>query len=118
MSWERECFVNLIYNPNRLPVFLFRELILNHNLLRVLPFEIGKLFHLHTLGLHGNPLNKDVMSLYSESSGTLKLLSYMLDNLSGEWGMICLSAESSTSSLNENDWNWGDMSQTLSRGIF
>lgn len=64
--------------------FASRELILNHNLLRVLPFEIGKLFHLHTLGLHGNPLNKDVMSLYSESSGTLKLLSYMLDNLSGE----------------------------------
>lgn len=65
---------------------LSRELILNHNLLRVLPFEIGKLFHLHSLGLHGNPLNKDVMSLYSEPSGTVKLLSYMLDNLSGEWG--------------------------------
>lgn len=66
-------------------VDLCRELILNHNLLRVLPFEIGKLFHLHSLGLHGNPLNKDVMSLYSEPSGTVKLLSYMLDNLSGEW---------------------------------
>jgi hypothetical protein len=53
-------------------------------MLRVLPYEIGKLFHLHILGLHGNPLGKDVMSIFNEPNGTQKLLTYMLDNLSGE----------------------------------
>lgn len=61
-----------------------RELHLNHNLLRVLPYEIGKLFHLHVLGLHGNPLGKEVLSIYNEPNGTNKLLTYMLDNLTGE----------------------------------
>lgn len=50
----------------------------------MLPYELGKLFHLHVLGLHGNPLGKDVMSIYNEPNGTNKLLTYMLDNLSGE----------------------------------
>lgn len=58
---------------------------MNNNLLRVLPYELGKLFHLHVLGLHGNPLGKDVMSIYNEPNGTQKLLTYMLDNLSGRW---------------------------------
>uniref|UniRef100_A0A6M2DIW1 poly(A)-specific ribonuclease n=1 Tax=Xenopsylla cheopis TaxID=163159 RepID=A0A6M2DIW1_XENCH len=58
-----------------------RELLLNNNYLRVLPYELGKLFHLHVLGLHGNPLNKEVLSIYNEPNGTLKLLTYMLDNL-------------------------------------
>lgn len=63
--------------------YFCRELLLNNNLLRVLPYEIGKLFHLHILGLHGNPLGKDIMSIYNEPNGTQKLLTYMLDNLSG-----------------------------------
>ncbi|XP_053986536.1 CCR4-NOT transcription complex subunit 6-like isoform X2 [Hylaeus anthracinus] len=58
-----------------------RELLLNQNYLRVLPYELGKLFQLQVLGLQGNPLSKEVMSLYGEPSGTHKLLSYMLDNL-------------------------------------
>lgn len=58
-----------------------RELLLNNNNLRILPYEIGKLFNLHVLGLHGNPLNKDIMTLYTEPNGTHKLLTYMLDNL-------------------------------------
>jgi len=34
--------------------FVFhRELLLNNNQLRVLPFELGKLFQLQTLGLKG-----------------------------------------------------------------
>lgn len=32
---------------------LHRELLLNNNQLRVLPFELGKLFQLQTLGLKG-----------------------------------------------------------------
>lgn len=60
------------------------ELMLTNNLLRVLPYEMGKLFHLVILGLQGNPLGKDVMNIYNDSNGTHKLLSYMLDNLSGE----------------------------------
>lgn len=35
-------------------VFVFdRELLLNNNLLRVLPYELGRLFQLQTLGLKG-----------------------------------------------------------------
>lgn len=62
----------------------FSELLLNNNLLRVLPNEIGKLFRLHVLGLHGNPLGKEVLSIYNEVNGTHKLLTYMLDNLTGK----------------------------------
>lgn len=65
-------------------LFPHRELLLNNNLLRVLPNEIGKLFHLHILGLHGNPLGKDVLSLYNEPNGTHKLITFLLDNLTGE----------------------------------
>lgn len=63
---------------------LNRELLLNNNLLRVLPNEIGKLFHIHILGLHGNPLQKELQSIYNEPNGTQKLLTYLLDNLSSK----------------------------------
>ena len=63
----------------------FRELLLNNNFLRVLPYEIGKLFHLHVLGLGGNPLQKEFLQIYNEPNGTQKLLTYMLDNLSSEY---------------------------------
>ncbi|XP_021915890.1 CCR4-NOT transcription complex subunit 6-like [Zootermopsis nevadensis] len=58
-----------------------RELHLNNNHLRVLPYELGKLFQLHILGLQGNPLTKEILTLYGEPNGTHKLLTYMLDNL-------------------------------------
>ncbi|ENN78624.1 hypothetical protein D910_02667, partial [Dendroctonus ponderosae] len=58
-----------------------RELQLGYNLLRILPYELGKLFNLMTLGLTGNPLSKDIMSLYNEPNGTHRLLTFMLDNL-------------------------------------
>ena len=62
---------------------LNRELMLNHNSLRLLPYEIGKLFNLHILGLAGNPLQPEILSLYK--SGTPHLLTYLLDNLAGKW---------------------------------
>lgn len=67
-------------------LYCFRELLLNQNFLRVLPYELGKLFQLQVLGLQGNPLSKDVMALYGngEPAGTNKLLTYMLDNLQGK----------------------------------
>lgn len=58
-----------------------RELLLHNNFLRALPFEMGKLFKLQILGLKGNPLASDVMTLHSEVNGTDKILSYLLDNL-------------------------------------
>ncbi|CAH2040731.1 unnamed protein product, partial [Iphiclides podalirius] len=61
-----------------------RELHLNNNYLRVLPYELGKLFHLQLLGLQGNPLSKEMLSIYNDSNGTAKLLTYMLDNLQGK----------------------------------
>ena len=72
---------------------------LNNNYLRALPYELGKLFQLATLGLkvlfqymsletywtfnstQGNPLGSDVLQLFSEVNGTRKLLDFMLDNL-------------------------------------
>lgn len=73
-------------------LYCFRELLLNQNYLRVLPYELGKLFQLQVLGLQGNPLSKDVLTLYGtgEPAGTNKLLTYMLDNLQGKWkNFIC-----------------------------
>ncbi|CAG9823233.1 unnamed protein product [Phaedon cochleariae] len=58
-----------------------RELNLANNSLRILPYELGKLFNLMMLTLNGNPLNKDIMTIYSEPNGTTKLLTFMLDNL-------------------------------------
>lgn len=34
-------------------------------------------------GLQGNPLNPEILSVYNENNGTVKLLTYMLDNLHG-----------------------------------
>jgi CCR4-NOT transcription complex subunit 6 len=62
-----------------------RELHLSHNMLRNLPYELGKLFHLVVLGLHGNPLTKDILSIYNDMNGTNKLLTHMLDNYSREY---------------------------------
>lgn len=42
---------------------------------------MGKLFKLQILGLKGNPLSTDIMTLFSEVNGTDKILSYLLDNL-------------------------------------
>lgn len=61
---------------------------MNNNHLRVLPYELGKLFQLHVLGLQGNPLTKEILTLYGEPNGTHKLLTYMLDNLQGKTQMI------------------------------
>lgn len=54
-------------------------------MLRNLPYELGKLFHLVVLGLHGNPLTKDILSIYNDINGTNKLLTHMLDNYSREY---------------------------------
>lgn len=44
---------------------LHRELLLNNNQLRVLPFELGKLFQLQTLGLKGEWLIHVFISHFS-----------------------------------------------------
>ncbi|RWS24178.1 CCR4-NOT transcription complex subunit 6-like protein [Leptotrombidium deliense] len=64
---------------------MLRELLLNNNYLRVLPYELGKLFRIQTLGLKGNPLTQEFLVIYNEPNGTQKLLSYLLDNLAGEF---------------------------------
>lgn len=63
---------------------IYRELLLNNNLLRSLPYELGKLFQLQSLGLNGNPLCKEFLKLYAEPNGTQKLLTYLLDSLTGK----------------------------------
>lgn len=71
-------------------IIFYRELMLNNNQLRALPCELGKLFQLQLLGLHGNPLGSDIMSMYT--TGTNCLLTYLLDNLPGwylgTWKML------------------------------
>ena len=62
-----------------------RELLLCNNNLRVLPNELGKLFQLQSLVLQGNPLPPELLNLLGEANGTTKLLTYMLDNLAGEY---------------------------------
>ncbi|KAK2720822.1 hypothetical protein QYM36_004635 [Artemia franciscana] len=59
-----------------------RELLLNNNSIRILPYELGKLFQLQVLGLKGNPLTPEILQVYSEANGTVKLLSFLLDRLS------------------------------------
>jgi hypothetical protein len=55
-----------------------KELLLFNNKLRSLPFEIGALFQLYTLGLHGNPLDQPLLT-YS-GDGTEQVMMYLLDN--------------------------------------
>ena len=64
---------------------VFSELLLNNNQLRVLPYELGKLFNLQKLGLYGNPLAMEIQSIYAENNGTYKLLTYMLNSLTGQY---------------------------------
>ena len=49
-------------------------------LFRVLPYELGRLFQLQTLGLNGNPLPSEIIELYSAPNGTYELIGYLLDN--------------------------------------
>lgn len=80
------CFFTMLV-ANFVPL-AFRELLLGHNYLRTLPYEVGKLFNIIILVLVGNPLTKEIMALYSEPNGTQKLLTYMLDNLHGKYILL------------------------------
>ena len=60
-----------------------RELLLNNNALRILPCELGRLFLLQSLGVSGNPLSHDILAMAAEPNGTAKLLTFLLDNLTG-----------------------------------
>ena len=83
------CLIQLDLSCNKLrnlpaeigELVTLRELLLHNNYLRALPLEMGKLFKLQILGLKGNPLPTDIMTLFSEVNGTDKILSYLLDNL-------------------------------------
>ncbi|XP_048516526.1 CCR4-NOT transcription complex subunit 6-like isoform X2 [Dendroctonus ponderosae] len=81
--WHYPCVFTVPQYPHSfiLQCAYYSELQLGYNLLRILPYELGKLFNLMTLGLTGNPLSKDIMSLYNEPNGTHRLLTFMLDNL-------------------------------------
>ena len=46
----------------------------------MLPYELGRLFQLQTLGLNGNPLQSELVELYSSPNGTYELIGYLLDN--------------------------------------
>ena len=60
-----------------------RELLLNNNSLRILPCELGRLFLLQVLGVTGNPLSADILNMATEPQGTAKLLTFLLENLTG-----------------------------------
>jgi len=83
------CLVQLDLSCNKLrnlppeigELTTLRELLLHNNFIRALPYEMGKLFKLQILGLKGNPLSSDILTLFSEVNGTEKILSLLLDNL-------------------------------------
>ena len=79
-----------------------RELLLCNNSLRALPNELGKLFQLQTLGLQGNPLPSDILSVNAEQNGTAKLLSLMLDHLTGKLKVSAPNRKLVVSVLNES----------------
>ena len=88
---ELKYLVHLDLSGNKLrslPVELgdmihLRELLLNNNALRILPCELGRLFLLQSLGVSGNPLSHDILAMAAEPNGTSKLLTFLLDNLTG-----------------------------------
>lgn len=61
-------------NVQILLCFPFRELLLNNNQLRVLPFELGKLFQLQTLGLKGQSSSRFNMNFANKLFGIQKRL--------------------------------------------
>ena len=77
-------------------------------ILSVLPYELGRLFQLQTLGLNGNPLQSDLIELYSSPNGTYELIGYLLDNqpLNLEPpGMILLFSRNFTCEPKSLGWN-------------
>ena len=71
----------------------FRELLLKHNYLRLLPNELGKLFNLQVLNLDENPMAPEVNALYTDSRSVQKLLTFMLDNLPSECSYYIMNFE-------------------------
>ncbi|KAF2400091.1 transcription factor [Trichodelitschia bisporula] len=56
-----------------------KELLLYDNHIETLPFELGNLYQLNTLGIVGNPLNEDLLSIIKEE-GTSALVKYLREN--------------------------------------
>ena len=81
-------------------LYLHRELMLNNNQLRLLPYELGRLINLQVLGLKGNPLASEVLGIYNEPKGTHKLLAYMLDHIHRKYQSSRLSIGKSVNGLN------------------
>ena len=67
-----------------------KELLLTNNMLRVLPYELGRLYQLQTLDIAGNPLPPDILGMADEPHGTTKLLTFLLDNLTGKCFRVCV----------------------------
>ncbi|XP_065318510.1 uncharacterized protein LOC135926530 isoform X2 [Gordionus sp. m RMFG-2023] len=87
--------------PEMGDLITLRELHLNHNYVRTLPLELGRLFQLLVLGLKGNPLAPEILRIYSETNGTQKLLTHLLDNLMTL--ACCPTSNSSSSTLIRED---------------
>lgn len=75
MDFQCQEVLDVSFPPNAIKMVNVphRELLLNNNQLRVLPFELGKLFQLQTLGLKGEWLiNPFVAIPASKSHGCLR----------------------------------------------
>jgi CCR4-NOT transcription complex subunit 6 len=59
-----------------------RKLLLFDNQIQTLPYELGFLFNLDTLGIHGNPLDEEIKSRIMQE-GTKNLIVYFRENMPG-----------------------------------
>lgn len=59
-----------------------KELLAFDNNISVLPYELGFLFQLEVLGLHGNPLQEMIMSML-QKEGTSAVIQFLRDNCPG-----------------------------------
>lgn len=52
------------------------------------PQRFARFISFQVLGLKGNPLGHEVLSIYAEPNGTRKLLEFMLDSLHGRMSFL------------------------------
>jgi CCR4-NOT transcription complex subunit 6 len=66
-----------------------RELLLFDNGISVLPWELGTLYQLETLGLEGNPASETFKTLL-QKEGTPAVIAYLRDNAPGKILIIAI----------------------------
>ena len=64
-----------------------KKLLLFDNNIRTLPYEMGYLYRLETLGIEGNPLN-EVLKSQIMKDGTKALIKYLKEEMPGAFQLL------------------------------